>query len=151
MKKAEAFKESDELMSQERMFSLKDIKTQTHLERVDEGEMLSDIGEDGDKGGKENKVSGEGDDDDDDGEGDDDDGGEGDDDDGEGDDDDDDGEGDDGGEGDDDELHSESEKPEDEDSEGGMPVSSGEPGMCTLSRSHVQLYDKGFFSFQSIL
>ena len=87
VKKGESFKESDELMCQERMFSLKDIKTQTQLEKVDEGEMLSDAEKDGDDSeidkdtnGKDNKESDmeggddEGDDDDD-GEGDDDEGG----------------------------------------------------------------------------
>ena len=131
VKKAEAFKESDELMAQERMFSLKDIKTKTQLEKVDEGEM-ADIGEDGgkdadevdgskdDKGDKEDEFS---DDDDDDGDDDDDDDGDDGDDDG-----DDNGDGDDDGDDNVDDGDDESEKSEDV--EAGIPVPSGEPGKC---------------------
>ena len=123
VKKGESFKESDELMCQERMFSLKDIKTQTQLEKVDEGEMLSDAEKDGDDSeidkdtnGKDNKESDmEGGDD----EGDDDDDGEGDDDEG----------------GDEDLPESEGL----EDTEDGMPALSKETGMRTNLFIHIHV------------
>ena len=110
MKKGEAFKESDEIMCQERMFSLKDIKTQTQLEKVDEGEMLSDVEKDGGDAEVDKDTEGDGEDDKESDMEDEDD------------DDDDDVE---GGE----EDHPESEEPED--TEDGMGASSSETGMCT--------------------